>query len=131
MPDGRGGPAFLMTQQLLRAQALQQRRQIRAGSRPARRRDRRLGNGLVRDWNRPFTKLSFAEKQELQQRLTAHGYYDGKADGKIGEGSRSAIKAFQAQSGLTQDGHPSMEVLKALRANRAVADVAMAVGGGV
>jgi membrane-bound lytic murein transglycosylase B len=73
------------------------------------------GNGLVRDWNRPFTKLSFAEKQELQQRLTAHGYYDGKADGKIGDGSRSAIKAFQAQSGLTQDGHPSMEVLKALR----------------
>ena len=70
---------------------------------------------LARDWKRPFTKLTFTEKQELQKRLSAHGYYDGKADGKIGEGSRSAIKAFQAQSGLTQDGHPSMEVLKALR----------------
>ena len=40
-----------------------------------------------------------------------YGYYDGKFDGKIGEGSQPAIKAFQAQAGLTQDGHPSMEVL--------------------
>jgi membrane-bound lytic murein transglycosylase B len=71
--------------------------------------------GLVRDWNRPFTKLSFAEKQELQERLSSHGYYDGKFDGKIGEGSKTAIKAFQAQAGLTPDGHPSMEVLARLR----------------
>ena len=42
----------------------------------------------MHDWNRPFTKLSFEEKQELQERLSAHGYYDGKFDGKIGEGSR-------------------------------------------
>jgi len=36
-------------------------------------------------------------------------------DGKIGEGSRTAIRAFQAQAGLTQDGHPSKEVLTTLR----------------
>jgi membrane-bound lytic murein transglycosylase B len=71
--------------------------------------------GLVQDWKRPFTKLSFEERQELQQRLSAHGYYDGKFDGKIGEGSRTAIKAFQAQLGLAPDGHPSMEVLSTLR----------------
>ena len=57
-------------------------------------------SGLVQDWNRPFTKLTFEEKQELQQRLSEHGYYDGKFDGKIGDGSRSAIKAFQARVGL-------------------------------
>lgn len=56
--------------------------------------------GLVNDWNRPFTRLSFEEKQELQQRLSEHGYYDGKLDGKIGEGSRSAIKAFRPGSAL-------------------------------
>ncbi len=71
--------------------------------------------GLVADWNRPFTKLSFDEKQELQERLTELGYYDGKVDGRIGEGSKAAIRAFQSQVGLTQDGHPSMEVLKVLR----------------
>jgi len=71
--------------------------------------------GLVRDWNRPFTKLTFVEKQELQQRLAERGYYSGRFDGKIGDGSKAAIMAFQAQAGLSQDGHPSMEVLKWLR----------------
>jgi len=71
--------------------------------------------GLVQDWNRPFTKLSFEERQELQQRLSQHGLYDGKFDGKIGSGSKAAIMAFQAKVGLTQDGYPSMEVLKWLR----------------
>lgn len=71
--------------------------------------------GLVNDWNRPFTKLSFEEKQELQQRLAQHGLYDGKFDGKIGDGSKAAITAYQAQVGLTQNGYPSMEVLKWLR----------------
>src|SRR5690606_3506228 len=71
--------------------------------------------GLVRDWHRPFTRLSFEEKQELQKRLSMHGYYDGKLDGKIGEGSRSAIKAFQKRLGMSPDGHPSMEVLSTLR----------------
>ena len=114
VPDGRGGPAFLMTRNffVLKRYNNADKYALAVGLLAD---EIAGGNGLVRDWNRPFTKLSFAQKQELQQRLTAHGYYDGKADGKIGEGSRSAIKAFQAQSGLTQDGHPSMEVLKALR----------------
>jgi len=71
--------------------------------------------GLVRDWKRPFTKLTFVERQELQQRLAARGYYSGKFDGKIGEVSKAAIMSFQAQAGIAQDGHPSMEVLKWLR----------------
>ena len=58
----------------------------------------------MHDWKRPFTKLSFEERQELQERLSSHGYYDGKLDGKIGSGSRSAIKAFQQAAGLTPDG---------------------------
>ena len=113
VPDGRGGPAFLMTRNffVLKRYNNADKYALAVGLLA----DEIAGcDGLVRDWNRPFTKLSFDEKQELQQRLTAHGYYDGKADGKIGEGSRSAIKAFQAQSGLTQDGHPSMEVLQGL-----------------
>ena len=60
-------------------------------------------------------KLSFEAKQELQQRLSTLGYYDGKVDGRIGEGSKKAIRAFQAQAGLSQDGYPSMEVLSSLR----------------
>ena len=114
VPDGRGGPAFLMTKNffVLKRYNNADKYALAVGLLA----DEIAGyGGLVRDWNRPFTKLSFAEKQELQKRLSEHGYYDGKFDGKIGEGSRSAIKAFQAQRGLTADGHPSKEVLLSLR----------------
>ena len=112
--DGRGGPAFLATRNffVLKAYNNADKYALAVGLLA----DEIAGyGGLVRDWNRPFTKLSFAEKQELQERLSSFGYYDGKFDGKIGEGSKTAIKAFQAQAGLTPDGHPSMEVLSRLR----------------
>lgn len=114
VPDGRGGPAFLMTKNffVLKNYNNADKYALAVGLLA----DEIAGyGGLVQDWKRPFTKLSFEEKQELQKRLSSHGYYDGKLDGKIGDGSRSAIKAFQAQMGLTQDGHPSKEVLKVLR----------------
>ena len=114
VPDGRSGPAFLVINNfyVLKRYNNADKYALAVGLLA----DEIAGyGGLVRDWNRPFTKLSFVEKQELQERLSTHGYYDGKFDGKIGEGSRSAIKAFQAQAGLTQDGHPSMEVLSKLR----------------
>lgn len=69
----------------------------------------------TRDWSRPFTRLSFAESQELQQRLSSMGYYDGAIDGRIGPASRAAIMAFQERQGLDADGHPSKEVLTRLR----------------
>ena len=114
VPDGRGGPAFLVTKNffVLKAYNNADKYALAVGLLA----DEIAGHGgLTRDWNRPFTKLSFVEKQELQERLSMHGYYDGKFDGKIGEGSKTAIKAFQAQAGLTPDGHPSMEVLSRLR----------------
>jgi membrane-bound lytic murein transglycosylase B len=114
VPDGRGGPAFLMTKNfsVIKRYNNADKYALAVGLLA----DEIAGyGGLVQDWKRPFTKLTFEEKQELQQRLSAHGYYDGKFDGKIGQGSRSAIKAFQVQLGLEPDGHPSMEVLSTLR----------------
>ena len=114
VPDGRSGPAFLMTKNffVLKRYNNADKYALAVGMLA----DEIAGHGgLVADWNRPFTKLTFAEKQELQQRLSAYGYYEGKFDGKIGEGSKWAIKALQAQLGLTQDGHPSMELLSKLR----------------
>jgi membrane-bound lytic murein transglycosylase B len=78
--------------------------------------DQIAGHGqYTRDWSRPFTRLSFAETQELQQRLSRMGYYDGAIDGRIGPASRQAIRAFQERQGLPTDGHPSKEVLSTLR----------------
>ncbi|TPM33034.1 lytic murein transglycosylase [Mesorhizobium sp. B2-3-5] len=114
VPDGRGGPAFLMIRNfsVIKAYNNADKYALAVGLLAD---EIAGGSGLVQDWNRPFTKLSFEERQELQKRLSQHGLYDGKFDGKIGDGSKSAIMAYQAKVGLTQDGYPSMEVLKWLR----------------
>ncbi len=114
VPDGRAGPAFLVMRNffVLKRYNNADKYALAVGLLA----DEIAGHGgLARDWNRPFTKLTFAQKQELQERLSEHGYYSGKFDGKIGEGSRSAIKAFQQALGMDADGHPSMEVLQTLR----------------
>ena len=114
LPGGREGPAFLIIKnfQVIKRYNNADKYAFAVGLLA----DQIAGRGaLVNDWSRPFTKLSFAEKQELQQRLAEHGYYDGKFDGKIGQASKDAISAYQSSAGLTPDGHPSMEVLKVLR----------------
>ncbi|MFC3325328.1 lytic murein transglycosylase [Mesorhizobium cantuariense] len=114
VPDGRNGPAFLMIKNfsVIKAYNNADKYALAVGLLA----DEIAGSsGLVQDWKRPFTKLTFEERQELQKRLSQHGLYDGKFDGKIGDGSKSAILAFQARAGLAQDGYPSMEVLKWLR----------------
>ncbi len=67
------------------------------------------------DWPRPAGSLSFDEKIELQGLLKTKGYYDGKIDGYLGSGSRSAIKAFEKASGLAETGQPTKNLLKKLR----------------
>jgi membrane-bound lytic murein transglycosylase B len=112
--DGRAGPAFLMTKNffVLKRYNNADKYALAVGLLA----DEIAGHGgLVRDWNRPFTRLSFDEKQELQKHLSTLGYYDGKVDGKIGQGSRSAIIAVQQALGMQPDGHPSKEVLSQLR----------------
>ncbi len=114
LPDGRSGPTFLMTKnfRVIKAYNNSDKYAMAVGLLA----DEIAGyGGLSKDWNRPFTKLTFEERQELQQRLSSYGYYDGKLDGKIGESSRTAIMAYQERAGLEPDGHPSMEVLSTLR----------------
>ena len=116
VPDGRAGPAFLMTKNffVLKRYNNADKYAIAVGLLA----DQIAGyGGLTRDWDRPFTRLTSDETEELQRRLSALGYYDGPIDGKIGAGSRDAIKAVQGRLGLTQDGHPSKEVLSTLRRN--------------
>ncbi|MBO6718643.1 MAG: lytic murein transglycosylase [Rhizobiaceae bacterium] len=112
--QGRDGPAFLMTKNffVLKRYNNADKYALAVGLLA----DQIAGyGGLVRDWDRPFTRLTSSETEELQRRLSALGYYDGPIDGKIGAGSRSAIMAIQNRLGLTQDGHPSKEVLNTLR----------------
>ncbi|WP_421859236.1 lytic murein transglycosylase [Oricola sp.] len=112
--QGRDGPAFLMIKNffVLKRYNNADKYALAVGLLAD-----QIGGGSPprKDWNRPFTKLNIAESEELQARLKQSGFYDGAVDGKIGPQSRSAIKAYQSQYGLEQDGYASMELLRVLR----------------
>ncbi|MDK9556319.1 lytic murein transglycosylase [Marinobacter sp. M216] len=58
--------------------------------------------------------LSRTSILELQETLNQRGYDSGKPDGIMGPGTRSAIRQFQASSGLVADGYPGETVLEKL-----------------
>ncbi len=70
-------------------------------------------------WPADDKSLAKSEREELQQLLTKLGHDTGPADGIVGTGTRSAIRAFQKAEALPQDGHPSPALLIRLRTARA------------
>lgn len=69
----------------------------------------RKGNGPVPQ------QLSIEQMKELQTLLTRHGFKIGEPDGKLGAGTRSAIRQMQVKLGLPADSWPTMDVLEAVR----------------
>lgn len=77
--------------------------------------DRIAGGGPIRGSFPPDKYgLTKADRQRLQQRLTARGFDTGGADGVIGPKSKTAISAYQASIGVTPTGDPSPSLLKSL-----------------
>lgn len=78
--------------------------------------DRLAGaDGLIGSWPRPTGSLGIEEKIELQTKLQEKGFYAGAIDGILGGGTRAAIRQFQIQAGLAEDGIPSHDLLHSLR----------------
>lgn len=78
--------------------------------------DRIKGGPPIRaDWPREDRALTFAERVELQERLTSAGIDPGGVDGKIGPMTIAAVKSFQRTIGMVPDGYPSLDILKRLR----------------
>lgn len=75
----------------------------------------RGGEPFMQPWPRDETPLSRAERIELQQRLTAHGYDIGESDGHLGPKTRTALRDFQARAGLVPDGFASGRLMERLR----------------
>ena len=70
---------------------------------------------------RTLTKgMKGEDVKAVQVRLTALGYYDGKLDGIYGDGTRDAVKLFQARNGMTVDGKVGPRTLTKLNADSAV-----------
>lgn len=78
--------------------------------------DRLKGKPAIQaNWPRGDRALKFAERKELQRRLTAKGFDTVKIDGKIGPLTIEAVRGFQRSVGLVPDGYASLDILKKLR----------------
>nr|WP_235008591.1 lytic murein transglycosylase [Candidatus Halocynthiibacter alkanivorans] len=77
----------------------------------------RLRGGLPiqASWPRGYAPLSFAQKKQMQRRLTRMRFLDDKVDGIIGPNTINAIRAFQISRGVTPDGYPSQDLLALLK----------------
>ncbi len=113
-PAGRHGPVFLLTSNFnvvkrynnSDAYALSV---LHLG-------DRLYGGGpILGRWPEVADQLSPIEQEEIQHLLKAKGYDVGEVDGHLGEKTRRAIMAYQAQKGLVPDGYPDHNILRSLR----------------
>jgi lytic murein transglycosylase len=79
--------------------------------------DRIRGKGpLVQAWPGQERQLSTDELSEMQQILVRLGHDTGGTDGRVGDMTRRAIRAFQERAGIAPaDGWPTETVLRRLR----------------
>ncbi|MCG7623614.1 lytic murein transglycosylase [Epibacterium sp. Ofav1-8] len=75
----------------------------------------RGGDKIKGGWPRGDRALTFAERKELQQRLTRAGFSTDGIDGRIGPKTVAAVRAYQSAKGLMPDGYASLTLLEKLR----------------
>lgn len=79
--------------------------------------DRIAGQGpFVQQFPGGERTLTLPELQEIQRRLTALGFDTGGADGRVGQDTMRAVRAFQRKAGIKpDDGYAGLKVLARLR----------------
>ncbi len=81
--------------------------------------DRIMGRPAIQaDWPVQAPRLDKAGTQDLQRRLKARGLYNHEADGRIGTGTREAVRQYQLAAGEIPDGWPTPALLAKLRGER-------------
>jgi lytic murein transglycosylase len=113
LPMGKDGPAFLAYENFTTAY-LKWNESLIYSTTAAYLATRIAGAKPVSKGNAPVQPLSYDEIVQLQDALTAKGYDVGKSDGKIGAGTRAAVKAEQIKAGLPADSYPTAELLSRL-----------------
>ena len=76
----------------------------------------RGGAPVAQAWPREERVLTRAERLELQQHLARFGFDVGEPSGRLGLKTRTAVRDFQARSGLVPDGFATVAILERLRA---------------
>jgi peptidoglycan hydrolase-like protein with peptidoglycan-binding domain len=63
---------------------------------------------------RSDSRLSLAQRKQLQRELQSRGHYQGNIDGIVGPMTREAVIAFQRKQGLSADGELDTETIESL-----------------
>jgi len=114
IPQGIDGPVFLITQNFLALLAYNYSHGYALAV--AMLADRIGGAGpVVAAWPPQKTDLTFAERVELQNRLTRMGFDTSGADGRFGAKTYEAVLGYQQKVGMALDGFPTRKVLERLR----------------
>ena len=117
LPGGAGGPAFLLTENFDVIKSYNSSDAYAMGV--AHLGERLMGGPPIQGaWPKDEPMLDKDQRQELQQRLSSLGFYEGDADGKLGSKTREAVRNFQLRRGLVPDGYADFAVLRELRATR-------------
>ena len=113
-PAGHKGPAFVV---LKNFRALLRYNNATAYALGVSRLSDKLigGDALVASWPANEKQLSRSDTKELQERLTGLGCKAGKPDGIVGPSTRKAVRCYQKQLGVPQDGFPTTALLRRLR----------------
>jgi lytic murein transglycosylase len=114
LPMGKDGPAFLAYENFTTAY-LKWNESLVYSTTAAYLATRMAGAKPVSRGNAVVEPLSYEQIVALQDILTAKGYDVGKSDGKIGKGTRAAVKAEQLKIGLPADSYPTVELLTRLQ----------------
>lgn len=113
LPMGRNGPAFLAYQNF--RVYTQWNQSLTYATTAAHLADRMAGAPSLRRSTGNVKSLSYEQTKELQQLLKRRGLEVGEIDGKLGAGTRKAVKEMQVKFGLPADSYPTAELLNALR----------------
>jgi membrane-bound lytic murein transglycosylase B len=114
IPQGIDGPAFLVTGNFLSIMDynFSHSYALAVGHLA----DRIRGSGpFVGTWPDLNFDLSFAQRVEIQKRLSRLGFETGGSDGRFGARTYEAIIAYQKSVGLPLDGKPSAKLLERLQ----------------
>lgn len=118
IPAGKNGPAFLITHNF---NVIRRYNKSSSYALAVAQLSRLLKNTstdtgkIIASWPREDKPLTHLQKEEIQVMLGLAGFDSGKIDGKIGENTRNAIKAWQIKQGLIGDGYANMALLERLR----------------
>ena len=114
LPMGKDGPAFLAYDNFTKAY-LKWNESLVYSTTAAYLATRIAGAPRVSPGNGEVTPLTYEQIKDMQTLLQAKGYDVGDVDGKIGKGTRLAVKAMQIKLGLPADSYPTPDFLDRLR----------------